>query len=93
MMTARLTDNESLGRFEMTEGGQIVFADYRLREGRLFIDHVESPPALRGAGAAGRLMALIAEHARASDLQIVPVCSYAVAWLKRHPGEGGLTPE
>jgi predicted GNAT family acetyltransferase len=83
-MTARLTDNETLGRFEMLEDGQTVFADYRLDDGRLFIDHVESPVALRGCGAAGRLMALIAEHARDADLQIVPICGYAAAWLRRN---------
>ncbi len=84
-MTARLTDNENLGRFEMAESGEVVFADYRLRDGQLFIDHVESPLALRGGGAAGRLMALIADHARTAGLQIVPICSYAAAWLRRHP--------
>jgi predicted GNAT family acetyltransferase len=83
-MTARLTDNESLGRFEMLESGQTVFADYRLADGRLFIDHVESPVALRGSGAAGRLMALIADHARDARLRIVPICGYAAAWLRRN---------
>jgi predicted GNAT family acetyltransferase len=83
-MTARLTDNETLSRFEILESGQTVFADYRIADGRLFIDHVESPVALRGSGAAGRLMALIAEHARETNLQIVPICGYAAAWLRRN---------
>ncbi len=83
-MTARLTNNETLSRFELHEDGQTVFADYRLADGQLFIDHVEAPVALRGSGAAGRLMALVAEHARDADLQIVPICGYAAAWLKRN---------
>jgi predicted GNAT family acetyltransferase len=86
-MTARLTENETLGRFEMSESGQTVFADYRIAGGQLFIDHVESPVALRGSGAAGRLMALVADHARRSDLRIVPICGYAAAWLKRNPAQ------
>jgi predicted GNAT family acetyltransferase len=85
-MTARLNDNEGLSRFEMVEQGQTVFADYRIASGRLFIDHVESPVALRGSGAAGRLMDLVAERAREAHLEIVPICSYAAAWLKRNPG-------
>ncbi len=85
-MTARLTDNESLSRFEILESGQTVFADYRVENGKLFIDHVESPVALRGAGAAGRLMTLVARHAQESNLTIVPICSYAAAWLRRNPG-------
>ena len=83
-MTARLTVNETLGRFEMVESGQTVFADYHMADDRLFIDHVEAPVALRGSGAAGRLMALISDHARKADLRIVPICGYAAAWLRRN---------
>ena len=84
-MTEAIVDNRALGRFEMSEQGEIVFADYRESPGRLFIDHVESPPRLRGSGAAGRLMEAIAGLARRRSLTITPVCSYAVAWLRRHP--------
>jgi hypothetical protein len=82
---AELRDNLAARRFEMDEGGQTVFADYRRSDGRLIIDHVETPPALRGAGAAGRLMELIAEKAHAEGRAIVPVCGYAAAWIARHP--------
>ncbi len=84
-MTARLTDSETASRFELVEDGQTVFADYRIANGRLFIDHVESPMALRGSGAAGRLMALVKQHARDAAMPIVPICGYAAAWLKRNP--------
>ncbi|WP_395672073.1 GNAT family N-acetyltransferase [Phenylobacterium sp.] len=70
-------------RYEMDEAGQTSWADYSLREGRLYILHVESPPALRGTGAAGRLMAALAEDAKVRDLKITPVCGYAAAWLRR----------
>jgi hypothetical protein len=30
-------------------------------------------------------MQALAEHARAENLKLAPRCSYAVAWLKRHP--------
>lgn len=84
-MTARLIVDESSSRFEMVEDGQTVFADFRIADGRLFIDHVESPMALRGSGAAGRLMALVRRHAREAAMPIVPICGYAAAWLKRNP--------
>ena len=70
-------------RYEMDEQGQTSWADYRLQDGRLVIDHVESPVALRGSGAAGRLMAAVAADARARSLKIVPLCGYAAAWLRR----------
>jgi predicted GNAT family acetyltransferase len=70
-------------RYEMDEEGQTSWADYQLRDGRLHILHVESPPALRGTGAAGRLMDALARDARAQGLKIVPICGYAAAWLRR----------
>lgn len=71
-------------RYEMDEEGLTSWADYRLQGGRLFITHVEAPEALRGTGAAGRLMQAVAEDARALDLKITPICGYAAAWLRRH---------
>lgn len=78
-------DDPARRRFELDEDGHTAFADYRISDGRLIIDHVEAPPPLRGSGAAGRLMAAIAAEARDRHLKISPLCGYAAAWLKRHP--------
>jgi len=72
-------------RYEMDEQGLTSWADYRKAGDRLYIDHVESPPALRGSGAAGRLMAAVAADARAKRLKVTPICGYAAAWLSRSP--------
>jgi predicted GNAT family acetyltransferase len=77
-------DNAARHRFEMVEQGQTVFADYRRDGRRLIIDHVEAPVSLRGTGAAGRFMEGLLAAARVEGSTIVPVCSYAVAWLRRH---------
>ncbi len=77
-------DNPARHRFEMVERGQTVFADYRRDGARLYIDHVEAPVSLRGTGAAGRFMEGLVAAARAEGSTIVPICSYAVAWLRRH---------
>ena len=76
--------NPARHRFEMVEQGQIVFADYRRDGSRLIIDHVEAPISLRGTGAAGRFMEGLVAAAKAEGSTIVPICSYAVAWLQRH---------
>lgn len=78
-------DNVQLGRFELDVDGHTAFADYRRDGDRLVIDHVETPPALRGGGVAGALMQGVADHARQCGLSVVPICSYAVAWFRRHP--------
>jgi predicted GNAT family acetyltransferase len=82
---SELKDNRAASRFEMDEAGQTVFADYRRQGQRLFIDHVEAPTALRGTGAAGRFMEALVAEARTEGALIVPLCSYAAAWLQRHP--------
>ena len=82
---SELRNNTAASRYELEEQGQTSWADYRLQEDRLYIDHVESPAALRGTGAAGRLMAALAQDARDHGLKITPICGYAAAWLKRSP--------
>ena len=80
-----LRDNVPDRRYELEADGQIVWADYRRDGERLVITHVEAPSALRGTGAAGRLMAAVADDARANRMRIVPLCGYTAAWLRRHP--------
>ena len=77
-------------RYEMDEQGATSYADYRREGDRLYIDYVFAPPALRGTGASGRLMAAIAAQAREQHLRITPICGYAAAWLKRSREFGNL---
>jgi predicted GNAT family acetyltransferase len=80
-----MIDNTEKHRFELVENGLTVFAAYRQHDNRYILTHVEADPGLRGTGAAGRLMEQIIAHARQNNLQIVPRCSYALAWFKSHP--------
>lgn len=85
-----VTDNFSRQRFELTEEGKLAYADYRVDGEVLVLPHVEADPALRGRGVAGRLMSGLMEIVKERDLKVRPVCSYAVAWLDRHPEYAGL---
>ena len=80
-----MIDNPDKQRFELSENGLTVFAQYRHHDNRYVLTHVEADPGLRGTGAAARLMDGIVALARERNLQIVPRCSYATAWFKRHP--------
>ena len=80
-----MIDNRELHRFETQENGLTVFANYREHDGRTILTHVEADMGLRGTGAAARLMEAIVGHARNHNLKLVPRCSYAVAWFRRHP--------
>lgn len=86
-MSETFRDDEADGRFVLDVAGRQAFAIYRRQGGdRLVIDHVEAEPALRGTGAAGRLMEKIVTVADAEKREIVPRCSYAASWLRRQQG-------
>jgi len=80
-----VTDNTSAKRFELIEEGKLAFADYHRDGDVLILPHVEADPALRGRGAAGRLMEGMLALVRERHLKVRPICSYAVAYLARHP--------
>ncbi|MDB5461317.1 MAG: N-acetyltransferase [Caulobacteraceae bacterium] len=83
--TRAVIDNEGRHRFELPVDGQVVFASYRREPGHWVITYVEAPPALRGTGAAGRLMQGVLDEARARGVTVTPLCDYARAYMKRHP--------
>jgi predicted GNAT family acetyltransferase len=87
---SQLRNNTADSRYELDFEGGTVFAAYQHAPGVLTINWVEAPPALRGTGAAGKLMTLVAEGARRDGLKIVPVCGYAAAWLRRSKAYGDL---
>ena len=89
-MPTAVQDNTTRNRFELDLGGQITFADYRRDGETLVIRHVEAPPALRGKGAADKLMQGIVEKARAEGLKILPRCGYAASWMRRHSAHHDL---
>lgn len=61
-----------------------VWVEYDRQGDTLSLLHVEADPLLRGSGAAGKFMQATVDFARAEGLKLRPVCSYAVAWLRRH---------
>ncbi len=87
---AEVVDNPAAGRFELDEPGGVTFADYRRDRAHLILSHVEAPMALRGTGSAGRLMEGVLAIARDEGLRVVPLCSYAAAYMRRHPQHGDL---
>lgn len=70
-------------RYELDEAGETAYANYRLQGDRLYIDYVFSPPALRGTGASGRLMAALSQDAVDKGRKVTPICGYAATWLRR----------
>ena len=65
--------------------GELAHLDYSVEGGVMTIHHTIVPKALGGRGIAGSLVRAALEHARAEGLQVQPDCSYAAAWMDKHP--------
>ena len=73
------------GRFSVAIEGHTAVVEYTLDGGTMTITHTRVPPPLEGRGIAGALVRAALDHARAQGLQVHPACSYADAWMRRHP--------
>jgi predicted GNAT family acetyltransferase len=65
--------------------GYTAYVEYELDQDSLNILHTIVPPPLEGQGIASQLVKFTYDHALQQGLKIKATCSYAVAWLKRHP--------
>ena len=59
--------------------------DYTLRDGVMVITHTEVPPAIGGRGVAAALTRTALATARREGWKVLPACSYAAAFIRRHP--------
>jgi predicted GNAT family acetyltransferase len=84
-MDGTLRDNATLGRYEMDFDGGTAFVTYRRAGDVVTLLHAEVPPALEGRGHASTLVRSTLERLRAEGARVVPVCSFVVRYIERHP--------
>jgi len=72
-------------RFSTSVDGHEAELIYRLREGRMVIEHTGVPEAIGGRGIAAQLVKAALDHARAVGWKVVPACSYSAVYVQRHP--------
>ena len=81
----KVTHNPEKNRFETIVEGYASRLDY-LQDGKNFvITHVGVHPELRGQGLAGQIVEASLTYAREHDFRVIPMCSYAAAYIRRHP--------
>jgi predicted GNAT family acetyltransferase len=49
--------------------------------------HTEVDPSMQGTGVGSVLVREAVRDVRRRDLQLIALCPYVKAWLKKHPGE------
>jgi len=77
-------------RFNTVVDDVTGYVEYELAGEVMTITHTIVPPAIGGRGIAGGLMKAALEHARKQGLKVDPQCSYAEAWIRRHPDYADL---
>jgi predicted GNAT family acetyltransferase len=89
-MTLAIEHLAERNRFQTVVEGRTCVADYRVCDGVMVVTHTEVPPALEGRGIAAELVQALLDHARAQGLKVQPLCSYARAYMRRHPETADL---
>lgn len=77
-------DNKATERYEVHAEGHTAILTYKRRGNRITLVHTEVPPPLEGRGIAGMLARTALEAARADGLDVVPLCPYVAAYIRRH---------
>ena len=87
-----VVNNEEALRFEAAVGELRALITYRRSPDRIAFLHAEVPPPLRGQGLAGKLTKTALEFARANHLEVLPLCPYVAAYVRKHPEYHDLVP-
>ena len=78
-------EHDAVGRrFSAEVDGHPCEIDYRLADGVMTITHTGVPSAVGGRGIAGQLTQRALETAREHGWKVVPACSYAEDFMRRH---------
>jgi uncharacterized protein len=79
-------DDRAAHRYRITVGGQEAgFAAYRLRPDQVVFTHTVIDPAFEGQGLGGRLARAALDDVAGQGKQVVPLCPFIAAWIRRHP--------
>jgi predicted GNAT family acetyltransferase len=80
-----ISHDESAHRFTTEVDGNSAHLDYTQGGQVMTITHTRVPAAIRGRGVAAELMRAALCAAHAAKWSVTPACSYAVAYMARHP--------
>lgn len=77
-------DNTDEQRYEVHVEGEVAVLTYERHGKHITFLHTGVPPALEGRGIAGMLAHTALEAARADGLEVIPLCPYVAAYIRRH---------
>jgi predicted GNAT family acetyltransferase len=95
MNEPRFHDDTARGRFQLLLGdGEVGFIEYdRVGDESILIKHTEVLPGHEGKGYASTLVRSALDHIRGQGKAVIPICTYTLNWVRKHPDYHGLVPE
>lgn len=84
-MSRAIENNTTQQRFEWSEDGMLCVLDYQLQNGVMALTHTGVPEAAAGRGIASDLTQCALDTAARQGLKVRALCSYAAAYIRRHP--------
>lgn len=87
-MNVSVNDNPAENRYEVFAGGERAgFVQYRIHDNRITMVHTEVDPSFEGLGLGSKLAKAALEDVRKRGLELVPLCPFISAYIRRHPDE------
>lgn len=90
-MEYKVTHHPERRHFETTVEGYTGYVEYRREGDSIEITHTIVPTQIEGRGVASSLVKAAYDYAREKGLSVIPSCSYALAWSRRHPEYAEVT--
>lgn len=80
-----IINNEKQMHFEVHEGDDIAFLEYRFNGNTIFFMHTEIPESMGGKGIASSLARYAFNYAKENGNPVKVYCPFVLTYLKRHP--------
>ncbi|ALI98891.1 GNAT family N-acetyltransferase [Rufibacter tibetensis] len=84
-MEPEIINNPAAHKFETTVEGKTAFIQFKLRGDVMTVLHTIVPEELEGRGLAAAMSTHVLKYLEAEKMQLVPLCPYMLAFLKKHP--------
>ncbi|MES2773255.1 MAG: GNAT family N-acetyltransferase [Bacteroidota bacterium] len=81
----QITHNEKEMHFEIHEGGEVAFLEYRFYKKDIAFMHTLVPDSMEGKGVASALATYAFQYAKEHHKLVMIYCPYVAAFVKRHP--------
>ena len=80
-----IVNNEKLMHFEIHDGDDIAYLEYRFYKKDIAFMHTEVPASMEGKGVASALAEYAFKFAKEHKKPVMVYCPFVAVYLKRHP--------